>query len=200
MIRLLACNQSKNDTCLNHPFWVSALSPDNHGCLVFPLADSSHCLLPLRFGRSGKTSGRSKRFIQVIYRFFTWPIFSRHCLLPLCFGRSGKTSGRSKRLKQVIYRFYKVFKGFVQVLHMFYTIFLYFYNFIVQIANSLKNSLVITERKHKSILSQDLKTTFKQYLTCMKKTQYQFSFVHFVLDDPVHIEVYNWVLKSVNLR
>ena len=69
MIRLLACNQSKNDTCLNHPFWVSALSPDNHGCLVFPLADSSHCLLPLRFGRSGKTSGRSKRFIQVIYRF-----------------------------------------------------------------------------------------------------------------------------------
>ena len=69
MIRLLACNQSKNDTCLNRPFWVSALSPVNHGRLVFPLADSSHCLLPLRFGRSGKTSGRSKRFIQVIYRF-----------------------------------------------------------------------------------------------------------------------------------
>ena len=70
MIRLLACNQSKNDTCLNHPFWVSALSPDNHGRLVFPLADSRHCLLPLRFGRSGKTSGRSKRLIKVIYRFY----------------------------------------------------------------------------------------------------------------------------------
>ena len=70
MIRLLVCNQSKNDTCLNHPFWVSALSPDIHGCLVFPLADSRHCLLPLRFSRSGKTSGRSKRLIQVIYRLY----------------------------------------------------------------------------------------------------------------------------------
>ena len=37
----------------------------------------------------------------------------------------------------------------------------------------------------KIILSQDLKTTFKQNLTCMKKTQYQLSFVHFEVDDPV---------------
>ena len=68
----------------------------------------------------------------------------------------------------------------------------YFYNFLLQIANSLNNSLFIGEGKTqkliavpKIILSQDLKTTFKQNLTCMKKTQYQFSFVHFVVDDPV---------------
>ena len=68
----------------------------------------------------------------------------------------------------------------------------YFYNFLLQIANSLNNSLFIGEGKTqkliavpKIILSQDLKTTFKQDLTCITKTQYQFSFVHFVVDDPV---------------
>ena len=46
----------------------------------------------------------------------------------------------------------------------------------MQIANSLNNSLFIGEEKTqkliavpKIILSQDIKTTFKQNLTCMKK-------------------------------
>ena len=43
----------------------------------------------------------------------------------------------------------------------------------------------------KIILSLDFKTTLKQNLTCMTKTQQQFSFVHFVVDDPVlHTQVY----------
>ena len=37
----------------------------------------------------------------------------------------------------------------------------------------------------KIIQSQDYKITFKLNLTCMKKTQKQFSFIHFVVDDPV---------------
>ena len=34
----------------------------------------------------------------------------------------------------------------------------------------------------------------------MKKTQYQFSFVHFMLNDSVHIEVYKWVLLTRMLK
>ena len=75
--------------------------------------------------------------------------------------------------------------------------------FLLQIANSLNNSLFIGEAKTqkliavpKIILSQDLKTTFKQNLTCMKKTQYMFSFIHFVVDDPVACTAY---LKFVKL-
>ena len=79
----------------------------------------------------------------------------------------------------------------------------YFYNFLPQIPNSLNNSLFIGEGKTqkliavpKIILSQDLKTTFKQNLTCMKKTQYMLSFIHFVVDDPVACTAY---LKFVKL-
>ena len=74
------------------------------------------------------------------------------------------------------------------------TIFVFFSIFTIfccrwQIPLKIHFSLV--KQKHKLvavpkiILSQDLKTTFKQNLTCMEKTQYQFSFVHFVVDDPV---------------
>ena len=45
-------------------------------------------------------------------------------------------------------------------------------------------------------LSQDFKTTIKQNLTCMKKTQYMLSFIHFVVDDPVACTAY---LKFVKL-
>ena len=75
----------------------------------------------------------------------------------------------------------------------------------MQIANSLNNSLFIGEGKTqkliavpKIILSQDIKTTFKQNLTCMKKTQYQFSFVHFVVDDPVQF-LSNNIIKKLHI-
>ena len=64
MIRLL--EPKKHDICLNIPVRARALGHGCLGCLVFPLADSRHRLLPLRFSRSGKTSGRSKRLIQVL--------------------------------------------------------------------------------------------------------------------------------------
>ena len=38
----------------------------------------------------------------------------------------------------------------------------------------------------KIILSEYFKTTFKQNLTCMTKSQQQLSFVHFVVNDPVY--------------
>ena len=52
----------------------------------------------------------------------------------------------------------------------------------------------------KIILSQDLKTTFKQDLICMKKTQYQFSFVHFAVDDPVGHYDFLYTLHSNQLK
>ena len=70
--------------------------------------------------------------------------------------------------------------------------FQYFYNFLLQNANSLNNSPFISDGKTQKLIaepkiiqSQNLKITCKQNLTCMKKTQHQFSFVHFVVDDPV---------------
>ena len=200
MIRLLACNQSKNDTCLNRPFWVSALSPDNYGRLVFPLADSSHCLLPLRFGRSGKTSGRSKRLIQVIYRFykvfkgyvkvlyrfFSCLICKIFCLLPFHFGRSGKTSGRSKILIQVIYRFY------TGIYRVFFTGFIRFYTGFPLSDSSHYASVDPERRNFRSSAfpfpSKHIKNSWNQnnksiYINSQRKTNFRPTFLvkHFLI-------------------
>ena len=44
--------------------------------------------------------------------------------------------------------------------------------------------------------SQNFKTTFKQDPTCIKKAQKQFSFVQFVLDDPVCTKYWMQVSKN----